>query len=354
MQGADLVSVADTGSTDGTPEALEALGAAVHRVAIKPFRFDTARNIALSLLQSDCDLCIAIDLDDQLQPGWLEALQAAWAGSEKRPTAVQFRYVWRFKEDRVTPSGEFLATKIHSRFNWTWRHPAHEGLYWTGRDGEGLTVSLPNLVVHHRPDEKECRGACRANYVNLLKLGIDEDFADPRRSYYYGRELFFAGQHEEAIVELERYLALPKATWREERAAALRHIAECHQALGRLAEAQRAALRGVVEWTTTREPWMVVARVSHLLQDWPTCHWAATKTLAITQPSLSFGTDAASWGAEPHDLAALSSYYLGYYEAAYKQGEEALKLSPADARLQKNMEYYTAKFHPQAKKKLWG
>lgn len=312
MQGADLVSVADTGSSDGTVEALEAAGAAVHRVAIRPFRFDTARNIALSLLPPDCDLCVAIDMDDQLQPGWLEALRGAWAVPEgaPRPVAARFRYVWRWQPDGVTPGGEFLATKIHSRFNWTWRHPAHEGLYWTGAPGGDVVATPPGLTVHHRPDEADCRGSCRASYLSLLKLGVEEDPADPRRSYYYGREFFFAGRHEEAITELERYLALPKAQWREERAAALRHIADCHTALGRASEAQRATLRGVLEWGDSREPWLALARAGHALQDWPTTHWAATKALAITQPSLTFGTEPASWGAEPHDLAALSSYYL--------------------------------------------
>lgn len=54
------------------------------------------------------------------------------------------------------------------------------------------------MVVHHRPadQEKECRGSCRANYIKLLKLGVKEDPADSRRSYYYGRELYFDEQWE--------------------------------------------------------------------------------------------------------------------------------------------------------------
>ncbi len=131
--------MADTGSTDGTIEALRVRGATVHNVTLKPFRFDKAsgrqqlltgprsrgrwqlcdatsaqslcllprrghtttahqprrvpghngctgqagggapvlaksappclqaRNAALAKLPTDCDLCIGIDLDDQLQ-----------------------------------------------------------------------------------------------------------------------------------------------------------------------------------------------------------------------------------------------------------------------------------------------
>ena len=81
LQGADLVVITDTGSNDGTPEALEAAGAVVHRIALRPFRFDTARNIALSLLPADCDLCLAFDLDEYVQPGWVDALQASVASA---------------------------------------------------------------------------------------------------------------------------------------------------------------------------------------------------------------------------------------------------------------------------------
>ena len=49
-QGADYIIVADTGSTDGTPERLKELGATVHSITIKPWRFDDARNAALALV----------------------------------------------------------------------------------------------------------------------------------------------------------------------------------------------------------------------------------------------------------------------------------------------------------------
>lgn len=81
-----------------------------------------------------------------------------------------------------------------------------------------------------------------------------------------GRELYQVRWYKEAITELERYLTLTQATWKEERAAALRHIAACHAALGQLHKAQHAALRGVLEWGETREPWLELARASYSLE----------------------------------------------------------------------------------------
>ncbi|KAL4443964.1 hypothetical protein ABPG75_011701 [Micractinium tetrahymenae] len=339
-QGADVISVADTGSTDGTIEALQARGAAVHNVTLKPFRFDKARNAALAKLPSDCDLCVGIDLDDQPQPGWLEALRDMWAKSWHKPAAVRYRYVWRFEPDSVTPAGEFMITKVHSRRNWRWNHPAHEALDWTG-PGQPHIATLNDMVVHHRPanEQKECRGSCRANYIKLLKLGVEEDPADSRRSYYYGRELYFDGQWEQAIVELERYLTLPSAQWREERAAAARHISDCHTKLGRHAEAQAAAQRGVAEWDGTSEPWVALARTAWRAQDHKTCRRAAERALALA-PSLAFASEAAHWELEAHDNLALCAYYLGDKETALRHGAKAAELAPDDKRLQENLQWY--------------
>ena len=47
---ADLILIADTGSTDGLPEVAREHGAEVHHICITPWRFDLARNAALALL----------------------------------------------------------------------------------------------------------------------------------------------------------------------------------------------------------------------------------------------------------------------------------------------------------------
>lgn len=338
-KGADLVVITDTGSNDGTPEALEAAGAVVHRIALRPFRFDTARNIALSLLPADCDLCLAFDLDEYVQPGWVDALQEAWQKSGGRANMVRYNYIWSWLPDGVTPDGRFMAQKIHGRYNYDWRDPAHELPYWTGKPSEEVVADAPSLALHHRAVHKPTR----SNYLPLLRLGTEEAPQDARRAHYYGRELMFSAQWEAAIDELERHLSLPTSHhFKEERAASLRYIAKCHQELGQLREAQRAALRGVVEYDLTREPWMALARVSHALEDWPTLAWAAARALAITSvhPHSRFLTDAKSWGSEPHDLAALAAYYTGDYQRAWQQGLAAAQIEPNNERLRNNLDFY--------------
>ena len=53
---ADAVIVTDTGSTDHTVEKLRERGAIDYEDAISPWRFDTARNVALSHVPEDMDI----------------------------------------------------------------------------------------------------------------------------------------------------------------------------------------------------------------------------------------------------------------------------------------------------------
>jgi glycosyltransferase involved in cell wall biosynthesis len=52
---ADYLLIADTGSSDGTIEKARSLGINVIEITVKPWRFDVARNTALSFIPSDID-----------------------------------------------------------------------------------------------------------------------------------------------------------------------------------------------------------------------------------------------------------------------------------------------------------
>ena len=99
---ADLVVIADTGSTDGTPDLLRKAGAVVHDIAVKPWRFDVARTTALSLLPADVDVCIKLDLDERLQPGWRRQLEKAWVPGTTR---LRYWYTWNWKAPGVPDHG---------------------------------------------------------------------------------------------------------------------------------------------------------------------------------------------------------------------------------------------------------
>jgi tetratricopeptide (TPR) repeat protein len=335
-QGADLVLVCDTGSTDGTAERLRELGAIVYNITQKPWRFDIPRNTALSLVPSDIDICLSIDLDEYLQPGWVEAIDDVWQKHNGEIKRISYDYIWNWKEDGITPDLRFFADKIHHRHNFKWKHPCHETLYWEGTD-DCLHITAPGVILHHRADPHKSRG----QYLHLLKMAVEEDTTNDRMSHYYGRELMFRADYDQAIKELTRHLELPTAQWKEERAASLRFISRCQRYLGKLIESQDTAIKATLECGHVRETWLELARSAYTTQDWHTCYWASTKCLSIEQKNTSSMNDAACWGYEPYDLAALSAYFLGIYEKATDYGAIAVNLAPNDQRLKDNLIFYT-------------
>lgn len=335
---ADLILVCDTGSTDGTPELLEKLGVTVYRITQRPWRFDQARNTALNLIPADIDICLSIDLDEYLQPGWSTTLDREWQRHNGKIKRISYDYIWSWKEDNVTPDLRFFADKVHHRHGFRWCHPCHETLYWEG-SGECLHVSIPNIVLHHRPDPTKSRG----QYLHLLKMAVEEDPSNDRMAHYYARELMFRGQYQEAINEFQRHLSLPKAQWKEERASSLRYMSRCQRYLGKTHDSLQTAVKATLECDNVRETWLELARSAYTVEDWSTCFWASTKCLSILKSTNSYMNDSACWGYEPYDLAAMSSFFIGFYSKAKEYGSEALRLNPADERLAKNLEIYNQK-----------
>ena len=113
---ADIILIADTGSTDNTVGLARQHGATVYDIAVKPWRFDKARDAALVLLPADIDVCISLDLDEVLQPGWRQEIERVW---QEDTTRLRYKFDWG-------AGIAFYYEKIHHRHGYHWHHPCHE------------------------------------------------------------------------------------------------------------------------------------------------------------------------------------------------------------------------------------
>jgi glycosyltransferase involved in cell wall biosynthesis len=322
---ADMVLIADTGSTDRTVELARAHGATVHDICIMPWRFDKARDAALALIPRDIDVCVSLDLDEVLEPGWREEIERVW---QQDTTRLRYKFDWGL-------GVVFYSEKIHSRTGYHWHHPCHEYIRADSRTTE-VYAHTDKLLVTHHPDPTKSRG----QYLDLLELSIKEDPACVRNAFYYARELTFNFRWAEAVEALNRYLEMPAATWHEERCYAMRLLAKSHEAMRKSTEALYWYRRACAESAATREPWLDLADACYRQALWSECFSAASTCLAITDKNFVYTMNPECWGHRPHDLLALSAYQLGLFDLAVEHGKIAADLNPTDIRLQINIEFY--------------
>ena len=331
MSEADGIFVLDTGSTDNTVKKLSACpNVTVARATIAPWRFDVARNRSLELVPRDADLCVCTDLDEVFVPGWRRHAETALATGAQQ---LRYRYTWSFTEDGREGT-VFFADKMHARHGFVWRHPVHETLAYTGAGRPRVAVAQ-GVQLNHYPDAAKSR----AGYLPLLELAVRENPQDDRDAHYLGREYLFAGRYDEAAAMLKRYLSLPSATWDAERSASMRYLAQCCRAKGDDAGAERWLLRACAEAPRLREPWMALAQFAYETEDWHAVIYAALKALTVAAPS-GYMSDAANYGARPHDLLSLAYYHTGDKKNALSHADKALAYEPDNERLQRNRAFF--------------
>ena len=293
---ADYLLIADTGSTDLTVKYAKNLGINVIQIAVRPWRFDDARNAALAALPLDVDYCVALDMDEELQPGWRQELEFL----DPQVTRPRYKYTWSWNPDG-SPSLVYGGDKIHSRRNYRWKHPVHEVLTCTGNEVQHWT----KLEIHHHPDDTK------------------------------SRELFFHNKWPEAIQEFKRHLGLPRARWKPERAASMRYLAKMEEH-----ERESWLLKAIAESPGSREARVDLAQHYYSKSLWLDCYATAHAALRITEQPLEYLNESDAWGYLPHDLIAIASHNMNKPSEAIEHGEKAAAFAPWIDRLQENMAFY--------------
>lgn len=314
---ADVICVADTGSTDGTKEKLKELGVNVTDIVIIPWRFDLAFNTAMSLLPSDIDVCIRLDMDERLQPGWRDALEKAWTPTTTR---LRYPYVWNWNSDG-TPGRQWYSDRIHAR----------AGYYWMGHTHEGLCSRLPevqtftdDVKIWQFPDAKS-----KKNDLPLLIESCNEWPHDARLRAYLAREYMYQGMFDKSTETYKEFLAM---SWdRIERGQAMINLSTTDK------ENKEFWLKmATIEIPAHREPLVELARLYYEKQDWNKCYKSAKDAVNITKHPMDYTCTPEAWGFLPHDLLSIAAWNIGLYQEAYEHSIIALSKAPEDTRLKNN------------------
>jgi tetratricopeptide (TPR) repeat protein len=327
---ADIILIGDTGSTDNTVELGRQCGATVVDIRIKPWRFDKAREAVLALLPDDVDVCISLDLDEVMEEGWRAEIERVWQADTTR---LRYKFDWG--------SGiAFFYEKIHHRHGYFWHHPCHEYPMPDPRTKE-VWAHTDMLLVSHHPDPTKSRG----QYMDLLDVAVKEDPQCPRNAFYHARELTFNRRWGDAIDALNKYLAMPQATWSNERCYAMRLLGQSYAELEKDWDAIKWLRLACAEAPYTREPWVELSMLCYRRSMWPESYFAAQQALTITDKAAVYTMDPSVWTEKPYDLASIAAWHLGHKEQAVEYCKKALEYSPSDARLVRNLEKMTEEQH---------
>lgn len=201
---ADYIVVLDTGSDDGTYEALKADSRVtrVEQKVITPWRFDVARNESMKLIPEDANICVSIDFDEFYEPGWAAILREKW--DDSKHYMAHYRYAWNHDE-QGNPIKVFTYEKIHSRNDWTWEYPVHETLTPFGApidESRILNLMDENVYLHHFQDREKAR----SSYLPLVELRAEEHPDDIQTLIHLVHEYLYNQRYEECCDLVDRML----------------------------------------------------------------------------------------------------------------------------------------------------
>ena len=325
---ADLLLIADTGSTDKTKFIAKSLGITVHEIAVTPWRFDVARNASLALVPEDFDVCIQLDMDETLQAGWRQKVEAAFLVGNNWPI---YKHVTSRTADG-TPRTYQHYFKIHPRKGFIWKYPIHEVLI--SQPGVVFERQLIDLEVDHIQDHSKSRNS----YLNLLEMAVREEPNDWRMRHYLNREYWYKKDWNQVLSSAYEAMEISNG-WDVERASTCMWASEAAHQLNLKKISIEWADLGIREAPNFYEAWHWRAHLAHLHGDWQTCREYSSKRLELRkQDHHLVKPDVWEWWG--YDLMALSSHKLLDHETAVKFGEIALAAAPEIERLQKNLNFY--------------
>ena len=330
IKDADYICVLDTGSSDDTLELLKKSNIIYNQKIFENFRFDVARNESLKLIPNDTDVCICMDIDEVLLPGWREAIESVWQSDTTR-----LRYIYNWSLDEYDkPKVSFYQDKIHGYNGYVWVNPVHEILKYKNKNE--VYAQTDKLIINHYPDKEKSR----SSYLPLLELSVKENPENDRNMHYLGREYMFYQMWEKSIETLKKHLSLKSAVWKDERCASMRFIGRCYNNLGNYEEAENWFLKAVNEAPHLRDPLVELALLYYQKQDWGKVIKYCNLALKISINEKTYINEVFSFDETIDDLLSLAYFYINDYERAIEHCKQALKINPNNVRIKNNLSYF--------------
>ena len=329
----DHVYILDTGSTDNTYEKFKERGAHIQKKEYEKFDFAQARNDALNLIPEDYDICICLDLDDCIEPGFIEKIISYW---EDDLSMLTYNY-WTTVNAMDEPVVRFQCGKIHSRKDYYWLYPIHEVLMYSGQNEK--KKDAPDIIVKHRPD---CTKS-RAFYLDMLEDYVEKNPENRRNIYLLAREYKSRKIWEKCIKMSHRYLNLQSLPNKEELGQVMSFLTKSYTGLKYYEEAELWGYKTLKEVGDCRTPYIDMMILYYNKKNYVKSLKYGLDALNITKRNASRTEDRNCWNETVYDYISLSYYHLKDYDNALKYIDMAIERKPDDKRLIENRKIYEKK-----------
>ena len=92
------------------------------------------------------------------------------------------------------------------------------------------------------------------------------------------------------------------------------------------------------ETPNVREPRYELGALYHDIQDYENARIFLRSALEIKERNKDYINEESSWNGSIYDLLAISEYFTGHYEEAYKNAKIAAQIFPNDERITGNLQ----------------
>lgn len=214
----DEINIVDTGSTDNTLKIVKKYTERIYH-----FKwiddFAAARNYSFD--KATKEYILWLDADDVLLPDDIKKLKNLKETLNPKIDCVTFLYNY-IQDAEGNPALIFRRERLVKReCKFPWVGFIHE--YISG--DKKYTIDTDIVVTHKRVHGDSDRN------LNLYKRKLEEGVPFSNRDiYYYAKELYYHGMHEEAIKEFESLLLEP--IWIEEKLDIICKLSDCYSIKG--------------------------------------------------------------------------------------------------------------------------
>lgn len=177
----DYRVVLDTGSTDGTYEALKKVpGIILHQMRKEPFKFHEHRNFNLSMIPQDVSWCLSPDMDEYFSINVLSEMERTIKENPTVNNIATTRLDIYSDKVFVGPPYSIPTNKIHRRHQYEWRAMIYEHLIYIGPGRENEVYNDKIFLIH----DQDITKPRNTLYPKMLKERYAEDPTDSWNSWF--------------------------------------------------------------------------------------------------------------------------------------------------------------------------